>query len=226
MKTPDTTSFKAVGDLGFRVVTPCSETLGTEGTIDGAVYDESAVFEVFGRIDDTYSWRTAPPGDFTVSWTFPDGASSATLLVEGVGYSQTYANLSATSQLLSLPTAAEGNENVYNLTLTFNDGTVKTASLGRIRGAVQGSAATIRYSPVPADASVAQRVSKVSVFTIPPETSTLQVDGVDLPFEPAASYLAWICPDRQPHVLSLTVGENETYEAKLRLARGITLNFR
>ena len=226
MKTPDTTSFKAVGDLGFRVVTPCSEALGTEGTIDGAVYGESAAFAVFGRIGDTYSWRTAPPGDFTVSWTFPDGASSATLLVEGVGYSQTYANLSATSQLLSLPAAAEGNENVYNLTLTFNDGTVKTASLGRIRGAVQGSAATIRYSPVPADTSVAQRASKVSVFAIPPETSALQVDGVDLPFASGAGYLAWLCPDREPHALSLTVGEDETYEATLKLRKAIVLILR
>ena len=226
MKTPDTTSFKAVGDLGFRVVTPCSETLGTEGTIDGAVYGESAAFEVFGRIDDTYSWRTAPPGDFTVSWTFPDGASSATLLVEGVGYSQTYANLSATSQLLSLPAAAEGNENVYNLTLTFNDGTVQTASLGRIRGAVQGNAATIRYSPVPSDASIAQRVSKVSVFAVPPETGTLTADGVGLPFAAGAGYLAWTCPDLQPHKLALTVGEDETYEATLRLPKGIAINIR
>ena len=226
MKTPDTTKYKVVGDLGFRVVTPCSETLDAAGTLDAAVYGESAAFEVFGRIDDTYSWRTAPPGDFTVSWTFPDGASSATLLVEGVGYSQTYANLSATSQLLSLPAAAEGNENVYSLTLTFNDGTVKTASLGRIRGAVQGSAATIRYAPVPADTSVAQRASKVSVFAIPPETSALQVDGVDLPFVSGAGYLAWICPDRQAHALSLTVGEDETYEDTLRLRKSIVLNFR
>ena len=226
MKTPDTTSFKAVGDLGFRVVTPCSETLGTEGTIDGAVYGESAAFEVFGRIDDTYSWRTAPPGDFTVSWTFPDGASSATLLVEGVGYSQTYANLSATSQLLSLPAAAEGSENVYSLTLTFDDGTVKTASLGRIRGAAQGNAATIRYSPVPSDASIAQRVSKVSVFAVPPETGTLTADGVGLPFVSGAGYLAWTCPDRQPHTLALTVGADETHEAALRLRKAIVLNFR
>ena len=226
MKTPDTTKYKVVGDLGFRVVTPCSETLGTEGTIDGAVYGESAAFEVFGRIDDTYSWRTAPPGDFTVSWTFPDGASSATLLVEGVGYSQTYANLSATSQLLSLPAAAEGNENVYNLTLTFNDGTVKTASLGRIRGAVQGNGATIRYAPVPADTSVAQRASKVSVLAIPPETSALQVDGVNLPFASGAGYLAWLCPDREPHALSLNVGEDETYEATLKLRKAIVLSFR
>ena len=129
-------------------------------------------------------------------------------------------------QVLSLPAATEGSENVYSLTLTFNDGTVKTASLGRIRGAVQGNAATIRYSPVPADSSVAQRVSKVSVFAVPPETSSLQADGVYLPFVPAASYLAWICPDRQPHVLSLTVGEDETYEAKLRLRKAIVLSFR
>ena len=141
-------------------------------------------------------------------------------------HTQSYANLSATSQLLSLPAAAEGSENVYSLTLTFNDGTVKTASLGRIRGAVQGSAATIRYAPVPVDSSVAQRVSKVSVFAIPPETSALQVDGVDLPFVSGAGYLTWTCPDRQAHALSLTVGEDETYEATFRLRKSIVLNFR
>ena len=224
MKTPDTTSFKAVGDLGFRVVTPCSETLGTEGTIDGAVYGESAAFEVFGRIDDTYSWRTAPPGDFTVSWTFPDGASSATLLVEGVGYSQTYANLSATSQLLSLPAAAEGNENVYNLTLTFNDGTVKTASLGRIRGAVPGNAATIRYAPPGKKAW--QNAERVNVFAVPSGTRSLTADGVDVPFVEGAGYVTWICPSRQPHALVLTVGEDEPYEASLKLRAGIVLVFR
>ena len=226
MKTPDTTSYKVAGDLGFRVVTPCSETVAAPETLVGGVYGESAAFEVFNRPDDTYTWRTAPVGDFTVSWTFPDGASSATLLVEGVGYSQTYANLSATSQLLSLPAAAEGNENVYSLTLTFNDGTVKTASLGRIRGAVQGNAATIRYSPVPSDASIAQRVSKVSVFAVPPETGTLTADGVGLPFAAGAGYLAWTCPDLQPHKLALTVGEDETYEATLRLPKGIAINIR
>ena len=91
---------------------------------------------------------------------------------------------------------------------------------------MQGSAATIRYSPVPADASVAQRVSKVSVFAVPPETRSLQADGVYLPFVPAAGYLAWTCPDRQPHTLTLTVGEDETYEATLRLRKSIVLNFR
>ena len=226
MKTPSTSSYKVVGDLGFRVVTPCSETLGAAGTLDGAVYGESTTFDVFTRPDDTYTWRTAPVGDFTVSWTFPMGATTAKLIVEGIGYAQTNENISATSFTLSLPAASEGSENVYALTLVFNDGTVKTASLGRIRGSVQGSAATIRYAPVPSDASVTQRVSKVSVFTIPPETSSLQVDGVDLPFVPGAGYLAWMCPDREPYAFSLTVGEDETYEAALRLRKATVLIFR
>ena len=136
MKTPDTTSYKVAGDLGFRVVTPCSEPLGAPETLVGSVYGESAAIEVFARPYDTYTWRTAPVGDFTVSWAFPEGATKSTLSVVGVGYSQTYANLTATSQLLSLPAAAEGSENVYTLTLTFDNGDEKTATLGRIRGSV------------------------------------------------------------------------------------------
>ena len=223
MKTPDTTSYRAVGDLGFRVVTPCSETLGTEGTIDGAVYGESAAFEVFGRIDDTYSWRTAPPGDFTVSWTFPDGASSVTLLVEGIGYSQTYADLSVTSQLLSLPAAAEGSENVYSLTLTFNDGTVKTATLGRIRGSVQGNAATIRYANP--DSVAWQRTGSLSVLAVLPGASALSVDGGEATAVAGAGYQAWRLPDDQPHTLTLSVGEDEI-EATLQLLKGTIVLFR
>ena len=79
---------------------------------------------------------------------------------------------------------------------------------------------------MPADASVAQRVSRVSVFAIPLETSALQVDGVDLPFVSGASYRAWICPDRQAHTLALTVGEDETYEATLKLRKSSVLSFR
>ena len=91
---------------------------------------------------------------------------------------------------------------------------------------MQGNGATIRYAPVPADTSVAQRASKVSVLAIPPETSALQVDGVDLPFVSGAGYLAWLCPDREPHALSLNVGEDETYEATLKLRKAIVLSFR
>ena len=224
MKTPDTTSCKVVGDLGFRVVTPCSETLGAEETLDGAVYGDSAPFEVFSRADDTYMWRTAPAGDFTVSWAFPEGATKAKLIVEGVDYSQTYADLTAASQVLSLPAATEGNENVYDLTLTFDDGTVQTASLGRIRGAVAGNAATVRYA---ATNSAAWRVAgPVNVFAVLPGANSLEVDGGAAVPVVGAGYHAWRCSGRNEHALVLAVGESDTFEATLRQAGGTLVIFR
>ena len=218
MKTPDSTSHKVAGDLGFRVVTPSSETLGAAAAIADAVPGDSAPFEVFSRIGDTYTWRTAPPGDFSVSWVFPKGATSATLLVEGVGYSQTYADLTATSQVLSLPAATEGSENVYDLTLAFNDGTVQTASLGRIRGAVAGNAATVRYA---ATNSAAWRVAgPVNVFAVLPGATSLEVDGGAAVPVVGAGYHAWRCSGRNEHALVLAVGESDTFEATLRQAGG------
>ncbi len=218
MKTPGTTSYKVEGDLGFRVVTPCSGTLGAAVALADTVSGDSAPFEVFSRAGDTYTWRTAPPGDFTVSWTFPEGASSATLLVEGVGYSQTFADVPTNCIALSLPAAAEGSENVYTLTLTFDNGKVATASLGRIRGAVAGNAATIRYV-APGSRSWGH-ASRLNVFTVPPGENLLAVDGGDAETVVGAGYHAWTCPDYQSHELVLSVGEEEPYTATLRLQRG------
>ena len=218
MKTPDTTSCKVAGDLGFRVVTPCSETLGAAVALADAVSGDSAPFEVFSRVGDTYTWRTAPPGDFTVSWAFPEGASSATLLVEGVGYSQTFADVPTNSIALSLPAAAEGSENVYTLTLEFDNGTVQSASLGRIRGAVAGNAATVRYV-APASRSWGH-ASRLNVFTVPPGENSLAVDGGDAETVVGAGYHAWTCPDYQSHELVLSVGEEEPYTATLHLQKG------
>ena len=224
MKTPDTTSFKAAGDLGFRVVTPCSETLGTPETLVGGVYGESAAVEVFTRPDDTYMWRTAPVGDFTVSWFFPRGASSATLRVEGIGYSQTYANLSTTSQALALPAATRESENVYSLTLTFDNGEVQTATLGRIRGAVQGNVATVHYAPL--DSSAWHRAWRANVLAVLPGATSLSVDGGEAMPVVGAGYQAWTCLGRLEHTLVLSAEEDVSYTATLRLGKGIVVNFR
>ena len=224
MKTPDTTSFKAAGDLGFRVVTPCSETVAAPETLVGGVYGESAAFEVFTRPDDTYTWRTAPVGDFTVSWFFPRGASSATLRVEGLGYSQTYANLSTTSQALALPAATRESENVYSLTLTFDNGVVQTATLGRIRGAVLGNAATVHYAPL--DSSAWHRAWRANVLAVLPGATSLSVDGGEAMPVVGAGYQAWTCLGRLEHTLVLAAEEDVSYTATLRLGKGTLFIFR
>lgn len=79
-------------------------------------------------------WSTATNSVVTLPIDYPAGVSTATLTVDGQGYSQTYANITDVSFELSLPQAGDpAHENVYNLTLTFGDGTVRTARLGVVQ---------------------------------------------------------------------------------------------
>ena len=90
---------------------------------------------VFLRPETSSFWHTAKGNSVTVPIDCPDGATSATLEVAGVGYEKTYGNLPGGSFTFTLPTAdSPSTENVYDLTLTFDDGTVRTAKLGLIQG--------------------------------------------------------------------------------------------
>ena len=82
-------------------------------------------------------WHTATNCVLALPIEKPEGATSATLSVTGLRYSATYANITASPFVLTLPAATStATENVYDLTLTFNDAgaTTRTARLGLIRG--------------------------------------------------------------------------------------------
>ena len=82
-------------------------------------------------------WHTATNCVLALPVEMPEGATSATLSVTGLRHSATYANITASPFLLTLPAATSTEtENVYDLTLTFNDAgaTVRTARLGLIKG--------------------------------------------------------------------------------------------
>ncbi len=79
-------------------------------------------------------WHTAPGRSLTVPVEWPAGATAATLAVKGLGYEESYA-VAGDSFSFSLPDAAgPETENVYDLTLSFDDGTVRSAKLGLISG--------------------------------------------------------------------------------------------
>ena len=82
-------------------------------------------------------WHTATNNVLALPVEFPDGATSATLAVSGLRYTATYAGITASPFILTLPAATStATENVYDLTLTFDDAgaTVRTARLGLIKG--------------------------------------------------------------------------------------------
>ena len=91
-------------------------------------------------------WRTATNNVVELSIDFPAGASSASLSVTGAyGYSMTTNNLAEGLFTLALPAATSPEtEDVYDLVLTFNDGTVREASFGVIAGLTDHPEGTTR----------------------------------------------------------------------------------
>ena len=135
---------------------------------------------VFLRPETSSFWNTATNNTMTLPIDYPGGATKATLTVSGVGYrTQTYPNLTGDSFELELPVPdSPQNENVYDLTLTFDDGTVRTAKLGLIQGLSPDSEGSTRCL-APAEGSVWSTIKKRAVMPIPcgTESFTMSVNG-------------------------------------------------
>ena len=132
------------------------------------------------RPDETSFWRTATNSVIAIPVDMPPLASSATLTVRGVEYEKSYGVSSPGDFILSLPSAvSERTENVYDLTLAFNDGTVRTAKIGVVRGyAAEGQAATARVLSPKGDAKW-KGVHKHAVMPIPYGMASFAVNGVE-----------------------------------------------
>jgi hypothetical protein len=138
---------------------------------------------VFTQTEGSYLWHTAPSGTFTVRWAKPAGATRATLSVVGSGFSRTWDNLTAEELTLSLPAATSlANEDVYRLTLTFDDeaASVRTAYLGAVIGL--GTGAQRVAAQVKSDLSPKYpRFTRKAVVAIPFGVLSLTVNGTPLP---------------------------------------------
>ena len=105
-----------------------------------AAATSSAPTPVFLRPEASSFWTTATNSTMTLPIFRPRGATSATLTVTGVGYSRTYPNLTGDSVEISLPAPdSPSTENVFTLTLAFDNGTVQDAKLGLIQGKETGA---------------------------------------------------------------------------------------
>ena len=123
-------------------------------------------------------WRTAPGSDFEVPVFMPAGASSATLLVTGNGYSREYTGLADGMFSLSLPAADSADaENIYDLTLTFNDAlaTTRRAKLAVVQGAHTGGEANAEVRTE--GSSSWSNVRKKAVLPILSGVDAVSVDG-------------------------------------------------
>ena len=108
----------------------------------GAADVSDAVF-VHLRPETSSFWNTATNSVITLPVEFPAGATSATLEVNGLGYSRTYRDVTEGTYELRLPEAVSARtENVYELTLSFDNGTVRTAKIGLVSGVTSGNEGT------------------------------------------------------------------------------------
>ena len=122
-------------------------------------------------------WRTAPSSDFEVPVLMPPGASSATLVVTGRRYRREWTGLADGQFRISLPAADSADaENVYDLTLTFNDYAATTchAKLAVVQGAATGGTAE---AEVRTPGSGWSSFAATAVLPIPSGVDAVSVNG-------------------------------------------------
>ena len=158
---------------------------------------ESAISEPTPILLDTdsyYFWRTATGGTMRVEWTFPLNATVANLAVTGRTFKVALSGIRTEYADLELPTPATAkDEDVLDFTLSFNDGSVKTASLGLVRGRAGGGGVTTPTSCLASTNAPTWRQSgKYFVLPVPEGAETVTVAGepVDTGLGGAAGWLA------------------------------------
>ena len=173
-------------------------------------------------------WNTATNNTMTLPIDYPMTARSATLDVRGVKYHRLYENIVGPSfdLLLPEPTSPE-NENVYDLTLTFDDGTVRTAKLGLIQGLSPDAEGTTRCL-APVDAGVWNQANKRAVVPIPYGTETFTVNGetVDTGLKGAQGWYALKGRSGETYSLSLMAGGVQHFASLVGLSDGLMLILR
>ena len=135
---------------------------------------------VFLRPETSSFWNTATNSTMTLPIDYPNGATKATLTVNGVGYNRVYPDLTADSIEIDLPVPdSPKTENVYELTLAFDNGAPsRTAKLGLIKGLDSGAKGSTRCI-APAEGKVWSRATDRAVLPIPYGTTSFTVNGVE-----------------------------------------------
>ncbi|MBQ2625318.1 MAG: hypothetical protein IJG18_09520 [Kiritimatiellae bacterium] len=168
------------GGLRLRSVAVCLSALFASVTAlaDGDTSDPALVYL---RPETSSFWHTATNSTMTLPVEFPVGASSATLTVTGAfNYSQTINDITSSSVTVALPEAVmpendPATEDVYDFTLTFNDGTVRTAKLGLIAGLGDGEGQTRCLAP--ASGSAWEKVKGQVAIPIPYGMTSFEING-------------------------------------------------
>ena len=121
-------------------------------------------------------WHTATNSTLTVPLDFKDGATSATLTVRGSTYMRVYEGITTSEFTFSLPPADDiEHEDVYSLSLVFDNGTELTARLGLPCGIKPGAEGSTRC--MPERSARWPNTYGNGLIPVPADTTALSVDG-------------------------------------------------
>ena len=144
--------------------------------------------------DSYYLWHTATGGTMRVEWTFPLNATVASLAVTGRTFKVSIGGIRAEYADLELPTPkCAKDEDVLEFTLSFNDGSVKTATLGLVCGRAGSVGVTTPAACLAStNAPTWRHAGKYFVLPVPKDAETVLIAGepVDTGLDGAAGWLA------------------------------------
>jgi hypothetical protein len=208
--------------LAASLAAVCLPSRAIEGSAGTVVLDTKA--SVF--------WRTAPSSAVTVPVDFPAEATAAVLAVTGVTHRAVYTLAAEGDFTFQLPAPdSPQEEDIYALTLSFNDGTVREASIAGVAGAAKGnSAAGVRVN-FEKESRKWQRVRDCrAVLPVPYAAKSLKIDGetVDTGLDGAAGWYLFRPEERsRKYALVLTDSESDLFETTLFGAdRGLGIIFK
>lgn len=184
---------------------------------------------VFLRPETSSFWNTATNNTMTVPIDYPTGATSAALSVRGLGYHCVYKDIRANEYTFELPAATSPEtENVYDLTLTFDNGVERTAKLGLVQGLSPDSEGTTRCL-APSGSRVWNKVKGQAVLPIPYGMTSFKINGqeTNTGLEGAQGWYALGKIDPNESVsLSMTADGKEYMASLLGGGAGLMLIFR
>ena len=144
---------------------------------------QSAPMHIYVDAGQFFMWHTATGQTVHLEWDLPPSANMADLTIEGWGVNETRRGLTECGADVTLPPATDRrSENVYRITLAFDDGSSRTATLG----AVCGFAANPDGAMVPVRCRLDStgdgwsREHKRFVLPVPAGTETLTVAGQEV----------------------------------------------
>ena len=165
---------------------------------------------VFLRPQESSFWRTTTNAVISLPVSMPPLASSAVLTVVGVDYRREYEIDVGGDYELRLPAVTSLNtENVYELTLRFNDGTVQTAKIGHVQSySAEGGKGAVTRVLSPVGDSKWNNVKKRAVMPVMYGATSFKVNGTetDTGLDGAQGWYALKVPVDVSALLEVTVG--------------------